>query len=378
MRIAFYAPLKSPTHGTPSGDRRVAGLLMDALELAGLRVELASTFRSFDGDGDAERQLALRRQGEALGVSLADQWRARPKAEQPQLWFTYHLYYKAPDWLGPVVSAELGIPYVVAEASHAPKRAQGPWALGHDATVAAIRRAALVLSPSRDDMAGLASLVEPRRLLYLPPFLDVGPYAEARGRRAELRAKLAAEHGLDAGAPWLVVAAMMRVGDKLASYRALGEALAYHLDAPWQLVVAGDGPARAQVEDAFTRSGVAARARLLGSLPTRRLAEVLAACDLCAWPAVNEAYGMALLEAQAAGVPVLSCATRGVPDVVLDGRTGVLVPYADEAAFAAALRRLLDDAAARRSLGEAAARFVLGERSIATAAKTLRRALAAL
>jgi glycosyltransferase involved in cell wall biosynthesis len=378
MRIAFYAPLKSPTHGTPSGDRRVAGLLIDALELAGQRVELASTFRSFDDAGDPERQLALRRQGEALGVSLADGWRARPAEERPQLWFTYHLYYKAPDWLGPVVSAELGIPYVVAEASHAAKRAYGPWAIGHEATAAAIRGAALVICPTRDDIAGLEPLVEPRRILHLPPFLDVTPYAEARRRRDELRARLAAEQRLDAGVPWLVVAAMMRVGDKLASYRALAATLAYHRDAPWQLVVAGDGPARAQVEDAFARAGIAERARLLGGLPTRRLAEVFAACDLCAWPAVNEAYGMALLEAQAAGVPVASCATRGVPDVVAAGRSGVLVPYGDEAALARAVRGLLDDAARRRALGAEAARFVAAERSVGAASRALSRALSAL
>ncbi|HET7197654.1 MAG TPA: glycosyltransferase family 4 protein [Burkholderiales bacterium] len=378
MRIAFYAPLKSPTHGTPSGDRRVAGLLLDALRLAGVRAEVASTFRSFDGEGSAERQLALRRQGEALGVALADGWRARAQGERPQLWFTYHLYYKAPDWLGPVVSAELGIPYVVAEASHAAKRAHGAWAIGHEATVAAIRQAALIVSPSRDDIAGLTGLVEPRRILYLPPFLDVAPYAEARGRRAELRAGLASEQGLDPALPWIVVAAMMRVGDKLASYRSLADALAYDLDLPWQLVIAGDGPARAQVENALERSGIGERARLLGALPTRRLAEVFAACDVCAWPAVNEAYGMALLEAQAAGVPVVSCATRGVPDVVIDGRTGVLVPYADEAALAAAIRSLVEDAARRRALGEEAARFVCGERSIASASQALSRALAAL
>ena len=121
MRIAFYAPLKPPTHGTPSGDRRVAGLLMDALARAGQRVELVSTFRSFDGDGDADRQRALRSQGEALGRTLAAQWRDAPRGERPGLWFTYHLYYKAPDWLGPVVSGALGIPYVIAEASrHTP------------------------------------------------------------------------------------------------------------------------------------------------------------------------------------------------------------------------------------------------------------------
>jgi glycosyltransferase involved in cell wall biosynthesis len=378
MRVAFYAPLKSPTHGTPSGDRRVAGLLMDALHLAGCRVELASTFRSFDGDGNAERQQALRRQGEALGAALAAEWRARAAAERPQLWFTYHLYYKAPDWLGPVVSAELGIPYVVAEASHAEKRAHGPWAIGHDATAAAIRKAALVVCPSRDDIAGLEPLVEARRILYLPPFLDVHPYEEARRRRDEVRARLAAEHGLDLDVPWLIVAAMMRVGDKLSSYRALAGALAPQVDARWELLIAGEGPARPQVEEALSRAGIAGRVRYLGPLPRRKLADVYAACDLSPWPAVNEAYGMALLEAQAAGVPVVSCATRGVPDVVLDGRTGVLVPYGDEDALGEAVRRLLDDPARRRALGVEAARFVAGERSLPAASQVLSRALRAL
>jgi glycosyltransferase involved in cell wall biosynthesis len=276
------------------------------------------------------------------------------------------------------VSAELGMPYVVAEASHAAKRAQGPWAIGHEATVAAIRKAALVICPSRDDIAGLESLIEARRILYLPPFLDVEPYADAQRRRDELRRRLAAEQRLDPGAPWLVVAAMMRVGDKLASYRALAAALAYHVDARWELLVAGEGPARAQVEDAFARSGIAGRVCYLGPVPGRRLAEVYAACDLAPWPAVNEAYGMSLLEAQAAGVPVVSCATRGVPDVVLDGRTGVLVPYGDEAALGDAVRQLVDDAARRHALGGEAARFVAGSRSIAAAAQALSRALGAL
>jgi glycosyltransferase involved in cell wall biosynthesis len=82
---------------------------------------------------------------------------------------------------------------------------------------------------------------------------------------------------------------------------------------------------------------------------------VLAACDLYAWPAVNEAYGMALLEAQAAGIPVVSCATRGVPDVVVDGRTGALVPPRNPAALAQRLRELLADPARLAAIGSAAA-----------------------
>ena len=128
---------------------------MDALERAAEKVELVSTFRSFDGDGDAARQDALRRQGEALAQRMVKQWRAAPEATRPQLWFTYHVYYKAPDWLGPAISEALGIPYVIAEASYAEKRAGGPWATGHEAAADAIGRARLIISPSRDDVAGL-------------------------------------------------------------------------------------------------------------------------------------------------------------------------------------------------------------------------------
>ena len=371
MRIAFYAPLKAPGQGfAPSGDRRVAGLLMAALAHGGERVELVSTFRSYDPEGDRERQAALREQGEALARTLAEQWHGRPRAECPDLWFTYHLYYKAPDWLGPIVSRSLGIPYVIAEGSYAPKRAGGPWALGHEASVAAIRQAALLVCPTRDDMAGLRQLVPDERILHLPPFIDLDPYRSAAAARAENRARLAREHGLDASLPWIAVVAMMRHGDKLASYLALAATLARVADVPWRLIVVGDGPARSQVRAAL-ESAARGRTVFIGEVKTRDIAPIYAACDLTVWPAVNEAYGMALLEAQAAGLPVLSCATRGVPDVVIDGETGVLVKDGDFEALARALRGLLVDRERRRKLGEGAAAFVLGKRSLETAAARL-------
>ena len=258
MRIAFYAPLKSPTHGTPSGDRRVAGLLMDALAHGGHRVEVASTFRTYDGDGDAARQTALRVQGETLAAQLAGQWLAMPAADRPGIWFTYHLYYKAPDWLGPRVSEALGIPYVIAEASYAAKRAKGPWQLGHEGSAAAIRQAALVFCPTRDDIAGLERIIAAERIVHLPPFLEGAPYRSASAQRDGLRAELAREHGLDPGMPWIAVVAMMRAGDKLASYRMLADATQRLDDVPWQLVVVGDGVVRGEVEKLFDR-----RARFL-------------------------------------------------------------------------------------------------------------------
>ena len=292
------------------------------------------------------------------------------------MWFTHHVYYKAPDWLGPRVSAELGVPYVIAEASHAPKRAGGRWAIGHDSAADAIRRADLVLCPSRHDVICIEPLVFNReRVVRFPPFLDPALFRGAAGMREKHRAVLAAAHRLDPGVPWIMAAAMMRRGDKVASYRALAAALACLNDLPWRLVVAGDGPARTEIEMAID-DALPGRACFLGQLALADLASVYAASDVCVWPALNETYGRAMLEAQAAGTAVVSCALRGVPDSVAEGRTGVRVNPGDTAALARAVRTLLLDPSRRVAMGRAAMAFVGEERSVEAAAMRLARVLA--
>ena len=356
MRIAFYAPLKPPDHPVASGDRSMARLLMAALARSGHEVGLASRLRSYDGTGDPARQARLRR----LGGRLAERWLRRVatgRVARPDLWFTYHLYYKAPDWLGPPIAEGLGIPYVIAEASHAEKRHGGAWDLGHSAVAAALGRAGAVigLNPA-DEAAARTLLAAPERWHGLRPFLAAAPFAAAAAApaRGRSRTRLAAAHGLDLAQPWLVALAMMRPGDKLASYRLLAAALGDVADLPWQLLVIGDGPARPAVETAF--AGLGRRIAWLGRLEGPPLAAALAAGDLCVWPAINEAYGMALIEAQAAGLPVLAGASGGVPDIVADGVSGRLTPPGDGAAFAAALAALIAAPAERRRLGAAAAR----------------------
>ena len=120
MRISFYAPLKSPDHPVPSGDRRMARLLITALELAGHKIALASDFRSYEGTGDPLLQEAMFATGRVEAEHIVQTCLEQPVNNRPEIWFTYHQYYKAPDHLGPIVSSALGIPYVVAEPSHAP------------------------------------------------------------------------------------------------------------------------------------------------------------------------------------------------------------------------------------------------------------------
>ena len=368
MRIAFYAPLKPPHHPVPSGDRRMARLLIAALEAAGHEVEVASLLRSRDGAGDPARQRRIAALGSRIAARYVRQVRAG-RRRRPDLWLTYHLYHKAPDWIGPDAAAALGIPYVAAEASVAPKRAGGPWDLGHRQAVRALGRADAVIGlNSADRECVLPLLADPARWVPLAPFIDAAPFAAARARRAAHRADLAREHGVADGVPWLAAVGMFRPGDKLASYEALGRALR-QVGSDWRLLVVGDGEARPAVEAAL--GGLGGRVHRLGALPEARIPGVLAACDVYVWPAVNEAYGLALLEGQAAGLPVVAGRVGGVPDIVGDGETGLLVPPGDDGAFAAAVAALLADPARRRDMGGAAARRVRERHDIEAAAHRL-------
>ena len=86
--IAFYAPMKSPDHPAPSGDRTMARLLITALRRAGFAPTLASTLRTWDGAGDGGFQDGMRRASIAEADRLVARWRERPSDERPRLWFT--------------------------------------------------------------------------------------------------------------------------------------------------------------------------------------------------------------------------------------------------------------------------------------------------
>ena len=364
----FYAPLKAPDHPVVSGDRAMARAFLRALALAGFEPELGSRLRMFDGAGDPSRQRRLARAGAAEAERLIGACRSRPAQAQPRFWFTYHLHYKAPDVIGPRVADALGIPYVVAEGSRAMKRAHGRFAFGHRQAEAARDRTDLVVAMSGLDRV-LLEKHRPagQRIVPMPPFIDV----DARGSgqvRAEVRAGGERPNHL-------LAVAMMRWGDKLASYKILADGLAELRGRDWRLTVAGDGPARAEVEALFAplRPRVAFRGEILDP---ERLGALYREADLYVWPAVNEAYGIAFLEAQARGLPCVAGDFGGVREVVADGTTGLLVRGGDPAGFAAAIAALLDAPGERLRLGEAAARLVRERHSLPAAAAILHEAIA--
>src|SRR5690349_3295279 len=125
MRIAFYAPLKAPDHPVPSGDRQMGRLLMAALRSLGHEVEVVSRLRAFLPTAEPTAQYGLEAEARAEIIRLSQQWRS---GISPDLWFSYHPYYKAPDLIGPDLARRFDIPYVTAEASYSGKRDREGWA----------------------------------------------------------------------------------------------------------------------------------------------------------------------------------------------------------------------------------------------------------
>ena len=124
-----------------------------------------------------------------------------------------------------------------------------------------------------------------------------------------------------------------------------------------RLVVAGDGPAREELERRAPE-GV----RFVGEIRGVDLARLYASADVFCFPSTTDTFGQVLVEAGAAGLPVVAARAGGAPELVADWRTGLLVPRDDAPAFAGALLALADDPERRAEMG-AAGRTAALERS---------------
>jgi len=117
------------------------------------------------------------------------------------------------------------------------------------------------------------------------------------------------------------------------------------------LLLVGDGRERGRLRRLAVRLGMSERITLAGFLPDTRTATN--AIDVFALPSLKEGLSISLLEAMAAGKPVIASRVGGVPEAVMEGFTGLLVTPGDAPALAGALRTLLFDQELRRRMGEA-------------------------
>jgi glycosyltransferase involved in cell wall biosynthesis len=123
---------------------------------------------------------------------------------------------------------------------------------------------------------------------------------------------------------------------------------------PAELVVVGDGPERARVRHLARTSPAAERITMTGFVPHSDVPAVLSSLDVLVLPSAYEEMGSVLVEAMVAGLPVVASDVGGIPEVVRDGETGLLVPPGDVDRLAEALDRLAGDPDLRARLSAGA------------------------
>ena len=136
--------------------------------------------------------------------------------------------------------------------------------------------------------------------------------------------------------------------------RALGGLKELH----WEWQIAGDGPQMPILESLAKEHGIDDRVRFLGWQSHKQLTKCYQLANVFLFPSRHEGMPNAMLEAMASGLPVVASCIAGSEELVVDGKTGFLVPTEDVASLRAALKKMLIDSTLRNQMGSASRRHV--------------------
>ena len=349
MNILFYAPFKPVDHPNPSGDRVIGSGIVSFLKSRGHKVVIASDFRSrWFYQKPARYPEAAARFIRAYGLA---------RKTPAHLWLTYHTYYKSPDVFGPYISRLLGLPYAVFQGIYSTKVRRHPatWA-GYWLNRAALAEASKIFTNRKEDYVNLLRIKPKRRVQYLAPGIVPGQFQFSPDMRENTRRRL----GFTDSDVIIVSAAMFRPGVKaqgleivIRTCRKMMEA-----DAGFKLVVAGAGSEVSRLKQTagpLKGNGIF----FLGKIPREKMPEIYSAGDFFLFPGIKESLGMVYLEAQSCGLPVIAFENGGIPEVVNNGVTGILIPppFPDED-LKAAISTLAKNRDLRQKMGTAAKEYV--------------------
>jgi glycosyltransferase involved in cell wall biosynthesis len=188
--------------------------------------------------------------------------------------------------------------------------------------------------------------ISPARVGVIYNGVHLAPFASPGDSRGTVRRELGCGPG---DLVIIQVARLDYLKDHATALRAFAEVLRHRPDA--RLLLVGEGPEHAAMEAESLRLGLGAHVRLLGL--RKDVARLLFAADLFLLTSISEGIPLTVIEAMAAGLPVVSTRVGGVAEVVEEGRTGLLAPSGDARALAGKVARLAGDAALRRRMGDA-------------------------
>ncbi len=152
---------------------------------------------------------------------------------------------------------------------------------------------------------------------------------------------------------------------------ALAQVLAMGRDATLEII--GAGPERTALERQVAAMGLGRSVRFMGPLDEKGVADALRGADILVVPSSSEGLPVVIMEAMASGLPVIASAIDGIPELVRDGTTGLLVPPRDPVRLAQAIARLIDDPHAARRMGAAGRTLVRARHDAGRNALTLLR-----
>ncbi len=353
MRIAFYAPFKPIDHPNPSGDLVIANGLVDHLRNRGNIIQITSRLRSRWIYWKPWNMIRLLTERLRIKKALA--------LQKPDMWLTYHSYYKAPDLLGPAISKELNIPYVIFQGIYSTSvRRKWQTRPGYHLNTKALLCADKVLTNRHGDMVNLERLLPMERLHYLAPGIHPRQFTADSSARDRIRAQW------DTGDSTVILsAAMFRADVKTEGLTWVIESCARLIQQGHnlRLVIAGDGREKQKLVS-IANTLLREKVIFVGQVPRHRMSEFYSGGDLFVFPGINESLGMVYLEAQSCGLPVVAFDTAGVPEVVKNGETALLTPLFDQERFDKAVASLLQDPEKRERMGTEAARYIREQHDI--------------
>jgi glycosyltransferase involved in cell wall biosynthesis len=279
----------------------------------------------------------------------------RIRKRKPDVWLTYHSYYKAPDILGPFCARHAKIPYVIFQGIYSTKRKRRArtWA-GFMLNRKALVAADLVLTNKKKDHTNLKRIIPPDRLAYVRPGIICQDFRFDSASRQRLRRQWGCDHR-----PVVISAAMFRPGVKTQGMelviRACSILRSRGLDL--QLVLVGDGTTRQRLES-MARRLIPDRVRFEGRVRRRNLYQYYSAADFFVFPGINESLGMVYLEAQSCGLPSVAFRDWGAREAIVHGKTGYLSASTDFSAFVNHIRLLVENEGRRRAMGSEAAAHI--------------------
>ncbi len=293
--------------------------------------------------------------GQVPGFVLAQLWAAWCLARRGAF-DAVHAHWALPQgWVAAVLRARLGIPVLTtthggdmyALRSGVPLKAKR-WALRSSDRVTAVSRSL------KREVLSLG--VEEERVSVLPMGVDTArftPEAASPSLRRELNPD---------GPVVLFVGRLVEKKGARYAIEAMPEILREEPGA--RLVVVGDGPERETLVELTEQLEIGAHVSFAGAIPNHELPAHFASADVCVGPSVVEAngdtesFGVVFAEAMASGCPVVATDVGGITDLVVDGKTGFLVPQRNAEAISDRVARLLGDSRIRESMrGEGIARM---------------------